>query len=173
MLAMALDVRRIIAAAAAASLALAAGCAPDKPVSDQPVLVGRGADAIALAPARVTDSESSEVTEQIFDHLVRYKPDSPEIEPSLAESWEQSPDGRVWIFHLRKNVRFHDGTPFDADAVVFSFDRQRDPHLPYHQSDFSYWESNFRNIQSVEALDPYTVRITIERSYAPFLANLA
>jgi peptide/nickel transport system substrate-binding protein len=173
MLAMVLDVRRIIAAAAAASLALAAGCAPDKPVSDQPVLVGRGADAIALDPARITDAESSEVTEQIFDHLVRYKPDSTEIEPSLAESWEQSPDGRVWTFHLRKNVRFHDGTPFDADAVVFSFDRQRDPHHPYHQSDFSYWESNFRNIQSVEALDPYTVRITIERSYAPFLSNLA
>ena len=149
------------------------GCAPDKPVNDAPVLVGRGADAIALDPARVTDAESSEVTEQIFDHLVRYKPDSPEIEPSLAESWDESPDGRTWTFHLRKNVRFHDGTPFDADAVVFSFDRQRDPHHPYHQPDFTYWENNFRNIQSVEAVDPYTVRITIERPFAPFLSNLA
>ena len=149
------------------------GCAPQKPVNDAPVLVGRGADAIALDPARVTDAESSEVTEQIFDHLVRYKPDSPEIEPSLAESWEQSPDGRTWTFHLRKGVRFHDGTPFDANAVVFSFDRQRDPHHPYHQPDFTYWENNFRNIQSIEAVDPYTVRITIERPYAPFLSNLA
>src|SRR6476469_2344019 len=91
------------------ALVACAGCAPDKPVNDAHVLVGRGADAIALDPARITDSESSEVTEQIFDHLVRYKPDSPEIEPSLAESWEKSANGRVWTFHLRKNVRFHDG----------------------------------------------------------------
>jgi peptide/nickel transport system substrate-binding protein len=156
-----------------AAVASLAGCAPDKPVGDAPVLVGRGADAIALDPARITDSESSEVTEQIFDHLVRYKQDSAEIEPSLAESWDESADGRVWTFHLRKNVRFHDGTPFDADAVVFSFDRQRDPHHPYHQEDFTYWENTFRNIQSVEALDASTVRITIERPYAPFLSNLA
>jgi peptide/nickel transport system substrate-binding protein len=149
------------------------GCAPDKPINDAPVLVGRGADAIALDPARITDSESSEVTEQIFDHLVRYKQDSPEIAPSLAESWDESADGRVWTFHLRKNVRFHDGTPLDADAVVFSFDRQRDPHHPYHQNDFTYWENTFRNIQSVDAVDPSTVRITIERPYAPFLSNLA
>jgi peptide/nickel transport system substrate-binding protein len=149
-----------------------AGCTPDKQPNDQPVLVGRANDAIALDPARITDSESAEVTEQIFDHLVRYKYDSAEIEPSLAESWE-SADGRVWTFHLRKNVRFHDGTPFDAAAVVFSFDRQRDPHHPFHQEDFTYWENTFRNIQSVEALDPSTVRITIERSYAPFLSNLA
>jgi peptide/nickel transport system substrate-binding protein len=150
-----------------------AGCAPDKPVSDTLVLVGRASDALALDPARVTDSESSEVTEQIFDHLVRYRQESAELEPSLAESWEASADGRVWTFHLRKNVRFHDGTPFDAAAVVFSFDRQRDPHHPFHQDDFTYWENTFRNIQSVEAVDNLTVRITIERSYAPFLANLA
>src|SRR3954447_21469132 len=92
-----------------AVVACGAGCAPDKPANDAPLLVGRGADAIALDPARITDSESSEVTEQIFDHLVRYKPDSAEIEPSLAESWDESADGRVWTFHLRKNVRFHDG----------------------------------------------------------------
>ena len=167
-------VRGIIGAAAVVgAAALAAGCAPQKAVNDAPVLVGRGADAIALDPARVTDAESSEVTEQIFDHLVRYKPDSAEIEPALAESWDQSPDGRVWTFHLRKNVRFHDGTPFDAASVVFSFDRQRDPHHPYHQDDFTYWENTFRNIQSVEAVDSSTVRITIERPYAPFLSNLA
>ncbi len=153
--------------------ALLVGCAPQKPTAEQPVLVGRAADAIALDPARITDSESSEVTEQIFDHLVRYKPDSTEIEPALAESWDKSPDGRVWTFHLRRNVRFHDGTPFDAEAVVFSFDRQRDPHHPYHQEDFTYWENNFRNIQSVEAVDAYTVRIALERPYAPFLSNLA
>lgn len=137
------------------------------------MLVGRASDALALDPARITDSESAEVTEQIFDHLVRYKVGSSEIEPALAESWEEAPDGRTWTFHLRHNVRFHDGTPFDAEAVVFSFDRQRDPHHPYHQNDFTYWENTFRNIQEVVAVDAYTVRITIERPYAPFISNLA
>jgi peptide/nickel transport system substrate-binding protein len=148
-------------------------CAPAKTRVDAAVLVGRGADVLGLDPARITDSESAEVTEQIFEHLVRYRRDSTEIEPALAKSWDVSDNGKVWTFHLREGVRFHDGTACDADAVVFSFDRQRDPRHPYHQPDFTYWETDFRNIQTVEKIDPLTVRITIERSYAPFLANLA
>jgi peptide/nickel transport system substrate-binding protein len=149
------------------------GCSDDKPQTEATVLVGRASDIIGLDPARITDSDSAEVTEQIYDHLVRYRADSTEIEPSLAIGWEVSADGRTWTFHLRTGVRFHDGTPFDAEAVVFSFDRQRDPRHPFHSEDFTYWESTFRNIQTVEKVDPLTVRITIERSYAPFLANLA
>ena len=157
-------------------VACACGCAPTQPGTAEiqaTVLVGRGADVITLDPARATDSESAEATEQIFEHLVRYRKDSTEIEPALATSWEVSPDGRAWTFHLRPKVRFHDGTPFDADAVVFSLERQRDPRHPFHQPDFTYWETTFRNIQSIEKVDPLTVRITIERPYAPFLANLA
>src|SRR5207253_103961 len=149
------------------------GCSDGKPQTEATVLVGRASDIIGLDPARITDSDSAEVTEQIFDHLVRYRIDSTEIEPSLAMRWDVSENGRAWTFHLRPNVRFHDGTPFTADAVVFSFDRQRDPHHPFHQADFTYWENTFRNIQSVEKVNDLTVRITIERSYAPFLANLA
>jgi peptide/nickel transport system substrate-binding protein len=151
---------------------LLGGCTRAKPV-ELTVLVGRASDVIGLDPARVTDSDSSEVVEQIYDHLVRYRADSTELEPGLAVSWEVSENGRSWTFNLRPNVKFHDGTPFNADAVVFSFDRQRDPHHPSHQPDFTYWENTFRNIQSVEKIDELKVRITIERSYAPFLANLA
>jgi peptide/nickel transport system substrate-binding protein len=151
---------------------LLAACSPAPP-PQQTVIVGHALDAFGLDPARVTDLESAEVTEQIFDHLVRYRHDSTQVEPSLATAWDVSADGRVWTFHLRRGVAFHDGTPFDADAVVFSLDRQRDPHHPYHHVDFSYWETTFRNIQSVEKLDAQTVRITIERPYAPFLADLA
>ena len=158
-----------------ALLALCAGvgACSAPPAAPQSLIVGHAADSLGLDPARVTDSESAEITEQIFDHLVRYRHDSTEVEPSLATAWDVSSDGRIWTFHLRRGVSFHDGTPFDADAVVFSFDRQRDPHHPFHQADFSYWDTTFRNIQSVEKLDPQTVRITIERPYAPFLANLA
>jgi peptide/nickel transport system substrate-binding protein len=137
------------------------------------LIVGRTADALSLDPARITDAESAEVTEQIFDHLVRYRHDSTEIEPSLATAWDVSADGRTWTFHLRPNVLFHDGTPMDADAVVFSLDRQRDPKHPFHEPDFNYWNNSFRNIQAVEKIDSLTVRVTIERPYAPFLADLA
>jgi peptide/nickel transport system substrate-binding protein len=61
--------------------------------------------------------------------------------------------GRTRPSSLRRDVVFHDGTRFDADAVVFSFDRQRDPHHPYHHPDFGYWESTFRNIERVEKLE--------------------
>jgi len=169
--------RSVRAALSIAALCLAtgagAGCrAPAQP-QDQTIVVGRGADVLGLDPARITDSESAEVTEQIFDHLVRYRPNSMEIEPALATRWDVSADGKVWTFHLRDGVKFHDGTAFDAQAVVFSFDRQRDPNHPFHHADFSYWESTFRNIQSVEVLDRLTVRVSIDRPYAPFLASLA
>jgi peptide/nickel transport system substrate-binding protein len=168
-------VRSLGAYAFLVGLTAFAACGPDKPASESraTVLVGRGADVLSLDPARVTDSESAEVCEQIFDHLVRYRPSSTEIEPALATSWEVQDSGRAWVFHLRPNVKFHDGTPLDADAVVFSFERQRDPRHPYHQADFTYWDSDYSYIQNVERVDALTVKITIERPYAPFLANLA
>jgi peptide/nickel transport system substrate-binding protein len=70
-------------------------------------------------------------------------------------------------------VYFHDGTPLNADAVVFSFERQRDRDHPYHFGGFTYWESSFRQINEVRKVDAHTVRIQLDRPYAPFLANLA
>jgi peptide/nickel transport system substrate-binding protein len=163
-------------AALAAPLVLGAGCR-HRPTGTETrgeaLIVGRAADPLSLDPARITDSESIETCEQIFEHLVRYRPDSMEIEPDLATHWEVGGGGKVWTFHLRRGVTFHDGSPLDADAVVWSLERQRDPRHPDHKPNFNYWESSFRNVQKVEKVDAYTVRITIDRPYAPFLANLA
>jgi peptide/nickel transport system substrate-binding protein len=137
------------------------------------LIVGKPGDAIGLDPARISDDESVEVCEQIFEHLVRYAPDSTEVQPQLAQSWDVDALGVLWTFHLRPGVRFHDGTPLDAAAVVFSFDRQRDPFHPQHEADFAYWNDQYSYIERVEALDPLTVRIRIERPYAPFLSSLA
>lgn len=138
------------------------------------LIVGRAADAIGLDPARYTDNESVEVCEQIYEHLVRYKPESLEVEPALALSWEVTPDGTQWTFKLRPGVRFHDGTPLDADAVVFSFERQLRKEHPFHLPDFMYWETSFATIvKDVRKVDDLTVRITIYRPYAPFLSSLA
>ncbi|MBI4511248.1 MAG: ABC transporter substrate-binding protein [Deltaproteobacteria bacterium] len=137
------------------------------------LIVGLTADALGLDPARFTDNESVEVCEQVYEHLVRYAQNSVEIEPALATHWDVAAGGTEWTFHLRSGVRFHDGTPLDAAAVVFSFERQRDPHHPYHTSDFTYWENNYRYIEKIEAQGRMVVKIKTDRPYAPLLALLA
>jgi peptide/nickel transport system substrate-binding protein len=134
--------------------------------------VARSTDAVNLDPARANDIESLEVAEQIYGRLVRFAPGRLEPEPDLAISWTVSDDGTVWTFELRPNVEFHDGTPFNADAVVFSFERQLIADHPAHEPDF-VWARAYHNIRRVQALGPLRVQFEIDRPYAPFLANLA
>ncbi|GAW27686.1 ABC transporter substrate-binding protein [Carboxydocella sp. JDF658] len=140
-------------------------------------IFAKSGDPVGLDPINVTDGESIYVTQQIFDTLVEYKQDSTEIQPALAESWEASKDGLEWTFKLRQGVKFHDGTPFNAEAVKFNFDRWRDKNNPYHQGDFEYYAAMFGGfpgiIKEVKAVDEYTVKFILEKPNAPFLANLA
>lgn len=141
------------------------------------MVYGKPRDAVGLDPHNVTDGESFDVTQMIFDTLVRYKEGKTEVEPALAVSWRVSKGGREWTFQLRRGVRFHDGTPFDANAVVFSFERQmyRDP--PYHQGSFEYWPSIFGGypgiVKKVKATGRHTVTFLLQSPSAPFLLNLA
>ena len=133
---------------------------------------GRSTDAVSLDPARTSEIESLEVAEQVYGRLVRFAAGRLEPEPDLAVSWTVSDDGTLWTFDLRPGVRFHDGTPFDADAVVFSFERQIIPEHPAHEADF-VWTRAYHNIRRVRAVSPLRVQFEIDRPYAPFLANLA
>jgi peptide/nickel transport system substrate-binding protein len=136
------------------------------------LVVARSRDAVSLDPARANDIESLEVAEQVYGRLVRFAPGRLEPEPDLATSWSVSSDGTVWTFELRPGVTFHDGTPFDADAVVFSFERQLLPDSPAHEPDF-VWARAYHNIRRVVAMGRLRVQFEIDRPYAPFLANLA
>ncbi len=130
----------------------------------------RGSDAISLDPAIPDDGESFKAIIQIYDGLIKYKAGSTELIPGLATSWDVSTDGLTYTFHLRKGVKFHDGTPFNADAVVFSIDRQ----LPGKATDnMAYASFTFGLVKTVEKVDDYTVKITLSQPYTPFLANLA
>jgi peptide/nickel transport system substrate-binding protein len=137
------------------------------------LVFGRGADAVSLDPADVTDGESVKAITALFDTLVRYKAGSTEVEPDLATSWTVSDDRKTWTFTLREGVTFHDGSPMDADAVVFSFERQRDPKHEFHQGEFVYWHDQFGFVQKVEKKDDRTVVFTLDRPFVPFLTNLA
>lgn len=143
----------------------------------QTLIFGRGADSVGLDPAHEEDGESFKVAELLYDTLVQYQQESTDVEPGLATSWESSPDGLRWTFHLREGVRFHDGTPCDADAVVFSFQRQYDPNHPFHKvgGPYLYWVAlGFDDvIENVSAPDSKTVVIRLKRPYAPLLSALA
>jgi peptide/nickel transport system substrate-binding protein len=92
----------------------------------------------------------------VFEGLTRIT-QSGDVAPALAESWEVSPDGLSYIFHLRGGVRFHDGTAFDGNDVKFTLDRALLPDSTNAQ------KALLSPISQVEVLDPYTVKITLAR----------
>jgi len=103
----------------------------------------------------------------LFDQLVR-EPKPNEFVPGLAQKWEVSPTADQYTFHLRNDVTFHDGTPFNADAVKFTFDRIVDPNLK-SQAAFS----SIGPYASATVMDPSTVVVKFKTPYAPFLDSTA
>lgn len=149
-------------------------CEAERP---RTLVFGRGGDTVGLDPALETDGESFKVCDNIYDNLVTFRPGNTELAPGLAESWTASDDLRTWTFNLRRNVVFHDGTPFTADAVVFSLARQFKPDHPFHRVEgaFQYWNSMSMSeiVSDVKRVDDHTVSIELTRPNAPFLSNLA
>jgi peptide/nickel transport system substrate-binding protein len=139
------------------------------------LVVAQATGVLGLDPLRVTDSESIEAGELLFEGLVRWKPGTTVAAPGLATSWEVSTDGKRWTFHLRPGVVFHDGTAVDAQAVVFSFERLLDPRHPNFLAgdESSYWRSLLKAVTRISAIDPATVEIRVSRPYAPLLGDLA
>jgi len=146
---------------------------------------GRGADSVCLDPVNATDGESFRATRQVMDTLLRFKPESFDLAPALATEVPVAQDGgRTYTLKLRKGVKFHDGTEFNADAVKFNFDRWRDSKNPYHKgggsnsSNFAYYSSQFGGfdddsvIESIDVVDEYTVRFNLKEPLGPFTRNL-
>jgi len=86
------------------------------------VVIAWGTDAVRLDPADMTDNPSETVLRHIMDGLVEFD-EQLNKNPCLAKSWEISEDGTVYTFYLREGIKFHDGTPFNAEAVAFNFNR--------------------------------------------------
>ncbi|MBN2396607.1 MAG: ABC transporter substrate-binding protein [Candidatus Atribacteria bacterium] len=120
------------------------------------------------------DTNISQVVNNIFEGLVKFKAGSTSIEPCLATSWEISEDGKEITFHLRKGVQFHDGTDFNADAVVFSFARQYDPNNFYHQyGKWGMWRFMFYDVDRMEKIDDHTVKLVLKKPNVSILTSLA
>jgi len=146
--------------------------------SEPKILVfGRGGDSVFLDPAAATDGESFKVTKNVFETLVNFGDQDTTINPGLASEWKAEEDGVTYTFQLEEGVKFHDGTDFNADAVVKNFDRWMngsEDKFPYYASMFGGFKGDEGHvIESVTADGDYSVVIKLKRPQAPFLKNLA
>ncbi len=134
-------------------------------------------------PQLSSNGTTSNVLGNIYDNLVSVKANSSDLEPSLAESWTISDDGRTYKFKLRKGVKWQSNaqfTPsrdFNADDVVFTFDRMMNPDNPYAKingGNYVTFNTKLADIlQSVKKIDDYTVAFTLKEPLAPFVGVMA
>jgi dipeptide transport system substrate-binding protein len=138
-----------------------------------------------FTPALNTTGTSFDAARPVYDKLTQFKRGSTEVEPGLAESWTVSADSKVFTFKLRSGVKFHSGVngfrparDFNADDVIFSFERQWKADNPYAKvsgGKYDYFaDMGFNDdLASIEKVDPLTVRFTFKKPNVTMLANLA
>lgn len=138
--------------------------AADEPVYGDAIVVSSIADARTLVPILASDSASSDVCGMIFNGLVKYDKNI-KIVGDLAERWDVLQGGLVIVFHLRKGVKWHDGAPFTARDVEFTYKKLVDPEVktPY--------SGDFERVESLEVVDDYTVKIAYKEPFSPALSS--
>ncbi|MGG4180378.1 ABC transporter substrate-binding protein [Virgibacillus pantothenticus] len=152
---------------------------------DQVLVYARGGDSVSLDFASISDGESSRVTKNIFESLLDYDKESFEVVPGLSHDWEVSDDGLSYTFFLEEDVTFHDGTPFNAEAVKINFERWADPKHKYAFTDQGYayplYGTMFggykgddtHNIKEINVINDYEIEFVLKAPQGPFLQNMA
>ncbi|QYO78978.1 ABC transporter substrate-binding protein [Devosia salina] len=155
----------------ATALALVAPASAQTPPNV--LVVGQIAEPASLDPHVSTAANDFRIAMNIYDGLVRNKQGTLEIEPALATDWTISDDGLEYTFNLREGVTFHDGSPFNAEAVKFNFDRMLDENHPFADTGPFPLAFFFSSVENVEVVDDLTVKFTLNEPFAPFMSNLA
>ncbi len=140
---------------------------------------------VSLESGNITDGNSIYVQQQIYDRLVHVEPGKTDLVPGLATEWAASQDGRKWTFKLRSGVKFHDNTPFNAEAVKVNIERWWDPKnsLGFRNAGktFEIWANLFGGfkgddtslLQAVTVVDDATIEFTLKQPFAGFPAALS
>lgn len=139
---------------------------PSTPTYGDMIIIGSIQDASVLLPVLATDVPSRRITDLIFNGLVKYDKDL-KLVGDLAEKWEISPDQKTIRFHLRKGVLWHDGKPFSARDVEFTYNTYINPDTP------TPYAGDFLRVKEFRVLDDYTVSVTYAKPYAPALGSWA
>jgi peptide/nickel transport system substrate-binding protein len=140
--------------------------APPPPEVPQVLGINMRVPPTDLDPQRESAASGKMVLGNVFDRLVSLDSNM-DVVPELAEDWDISDDGLTYTFYLEEGVTFHDGTPFNADAVKFSFERLIDPETG------SGFFGDYEIIDSIEVIDDSTVEFTLDYAHAPFMRRLA
>lgn len=135
-----------------------------KPAYGDIMVEGSIGDASNLIPLLASDNSSHTISGMIFNGLVKYDKNI-NVVGELAESWDISPDGLVITFHLRKDVKWHDGQPFTAEDVLYTYKVTIDPKTP------TAYAGDFLKVMKAEVLDPHTFRVTYDKPFAPALMS--
>ncbi|MEW9124029.1 MAG: ABC transporter substrate-binding protein [Thermotaleaceae bacterium] len=131
--------------------------------SPKAVTIGLAGDAYSLDPYPLNETITNAINLHLFDTLVAADADLQPV-PALAESWEVSEDAKIWTFHLRKNVQFHNGNSFTADDVLYSLDRAK--------VDMSAFKYTVATVDSYKKLDDHTVEIVTKDPNSLLLAHI-
>ncbi|MGA7937816.1 MAG: ABC transporter substrate-binding protein [Kovacikia sp.] len=144
------------------------------------LVYGASGQPVNLEPGNITDGNSIIVQNQIYDRLMAVKLGSTDLEPALATSWTVSKDGKTWTFKLRQDVKFQDGTPFDAEAVKFNVERWWDPNHPHGYRNagkiYEIWQQIFGGfkgdsdslLQTVKVVNSSTLQFVLKQPFAAF-----
>ncbi len=146
-------------------------------LSDAQFVFGAAGAPTTFDPFYASDGETFRITRQIFQNLIGIEEGGSEPVPELATSWEGSEDGLTWTFELQEGVTFHDGTPFDAEAVCANFERWYDQNeVGRNAAVTAYWTSDFGGFkggdeslyESCSATGDLTAEVTVTRSTGKF-----
>ncbi|MCC6847616.1 MAG: ABC transporter substrate-binding protein [Deltaproteobacteria bacterium] len=162
----------VLAACAVVALVGTAGCrkgGEDRLRRGDRLVTATISDPKTFNPLLSVDSASTEAVGDVFEGLVRLNPKTKLPEPVLAASWEHDEAGTTWTFHLREGVTWHDGAPFTADDVAFSFEAVFDPQVP----------NSVKHVLMVagqpmrtEVVDPHTIKVMMAEPFAPLLNSI-
>ncbi len=157
----------LVLGVAVAALVLTGAGAPEPEVVERDTLtIAIGAEPESLDPVNMTSAPAATVGEHAVERLI-YMEEDGSLTPMLATSWDSNEEGTEWTFQLREGVQFHDGEPFNAEAVKANLDRFLDPDVG------AVYAFLLGSVEEVEVVGEYEVRLHLEEPFAPILSHLS